>query len=218
MLEIWKFSSIVWLTATFYANVSWNGWWVWPNTDVSIKKRNEMKKWRKINMKEFADKVGRGWSSKKCWSNIRMVPVLGMTMVKALGSIDSWWQPDTETTPIRWFLAKRFVPRWTKLGESPKSSSCKITILVHGIVHESIVNRIESYRIVSYLIYKPLKFIYSEKATKFSKIFTLLLSYVVPVKSNVKISQKILAFSEYNNFKNQSQNFSNISQNNSKFL
>ena len=30
------------------------------------------------------------------------------------------------------------------------------------------------------------KFIYSEKATKFCEIFTLLLSYVVPVKSKVK--------------------------------
>ena len=33
------------------------------------------------------------------------------------------------------------------------------------------------------------KLIYSEKATKFCEIFTLLLSYVVPVKSKVKISQ-----------------------------
>ena len=45
-----------------------------------------------------------------------------------------------------------------------------------------------------------LKFIYSEKATKFSEIFTLLLSYVVPVKSKVKISQNLVAFSEYLNF------------------
>ena len=45
-----------------------------------------------------------------------------------------------------------------------------------------------------------LKFIYSEKATKFCKIFTLLLSYVVPVKSKVKISQNFVAFSEYMNF------------------
>ena len=44
------------------------------------------------------------------------------------------------------------------------------------------------------------KFIYSEKATKFWEIFTLLLSYVVPVKSNVKISQNFVAFSEYMNF------------------
>ena len=45
------------------------------------------------------------------------------------------------------------------------------------------------------------KFIYSEKATKFCEIFTLLLSYVVPVKSKVKISQNFVAFSEYMNFK-----------------
>ena len=45
------------------------------------------------------------------------------------------------------------------------------------------------------------KFIYSEKAAKFCKIFTLLLSYVVPVKSKVKISLNFLAFSEYMSFK-----------------
>ena len=46
-----------------------------------------------------------------------------------------------------------------------------------------------------------LKFIYSEKATKFCEIFTLLLSYnVVPVKSKVKILQNFVAFSEYMNF------------------
>ena len=39
------------------------------------------------------------------------------------------------------------------------------------------------------------KFIYSERATKFFEIFTLLLSYVVPVKSKVKISQNFVAFS-----------------------
>ena len=49
-------------------------------------------------------------------------------------------------------------------------------------------------------IIKQVKFIYSEKATKFCEIFTLLLSYVVPVKSKVKISQNIVAFSEYMNF------------------
>ena len=44
-----------------------------------------------------------------------------------------------------------------------------------------------------------IKFIYSEKATKFFEIFTLLLSYVVPVKSKAKISQNFVAFSEYMN-------------------
>ena len=46
-----------------------------------------------------------------------------------------------------------------------------------------------------------LKFIYySEKATKSCEIFLLLLSYVVPVNSKVKISQNFVAFSEYMNF------------------
>ena len=45
-----------------------------------------------------------------------------------------------------------------------------------------------------------LKFIYSEKATKFCKISTVDLSYVVMVKSTVEISQNFVAFSEYMNF------------------
>ena len=45
-----------------------------------------------------------------------------------------------------------------------------------------------------------LKFIYSEKVTKFCEISTLLLSYVVLVKSKVEISQNFVAFSEYMNF------------------
>ena len=49
-------------------------------------------------------------------------------------------------------------------------------------------------------IFCLVKFIYSEKATKFWEIFTLLLSYVVLVKSKVKISQNFVAFSEYMNF------------------
>ena len=48
---------------------------------------------------------------------------------------------------------------------------------------------------------KIVKFIYSEKTTKFCEIFTLLLSYVVPVKMRVKIPQNFVAFSEYMNFK-----------------
>ena len=44
------------------------------------------------------------------------------------------------------------------------------------------------------------KFIYSEKATKFCEIFALLLYYVVPVKSKVKIFQNFVAFSQYMNF------------------
>ena len=44
------------------------------------------------------------------------------------------------------------------------------------------------------------KFIYSEKATKFCEFFTLLLTTVHAVKSKVRISQNFVAFSEYMNF------------------
>ena len=43
---------------------------------------------------------------------------------------------------------------------------------------------------------KRTKFIYSEKATKFYEISTLLLTYVVPDKSKVEILQNFVAFSE----------------------
>ena len=45
------------------------------------------------------------------------------------------------------------------------------------------------------------KFIYSEKATKFCEISAIDLSYVVPVKSTVEILKNFVAFSEYMNFK-----------------
>ena len=51
------------------------------------------------------------------------------------------------------------------------------------------------------------KFIYSEKATKFCKISTLDLSYVVTVKSKVEISQSFMTFSEYMNFKYKLRNY-----------
>ena len=44
------------------------------------------------------------------------------------------------------------------------------------------------------------KFIYSEKATKFCEISTLDLPYVVPVKSTLEISQNFVAFLEYMKF------------------
>ena len=47
-----------------------------------------------------------------------------------------------------------------------------------------------------------LRLIYCEKPTKFCEISTLLLSYVVPVESKVKISQNFVVFSEYMNCKN----------------
>ena len=45
------------------------------------------------------------------------------------------------------------------------------------------------------------KFIYSEKATKFWEISTLLLSYLVPVRIKMEMFQNFVAFSEYMNFR-----------------
>ena len=45
------------------------------------------------------------------------------------------------------------------------------------------------------------KFIYSEKATKFCEISTVDLSNVVPGKSTVEMLQNFEAFSKYRNFK-----------------
>ena len=44
------------------------------------------------------------------------------------------------------------------------------------------------------------KFIYSEKATKFCEISTVDLTVTTQDKSKVEISQKFVAFSEYMNF------------------
>ena len=47
----------------------------------------------------------------------------------------------------------------------------------------------------------------AENATKFCEILTLLLFYVVPVKSKLKILQIFVAFSEYMNFKSSHETF-----------
>ena len=52
-----------------------------------------------------------------------------------------------------------------------------------------------------------LKFIYSEKTTKFCEISTVALSDVVPVKSTVEILQDFVAFSAYMNFIKKSQSY-----------
>ena len=74
---------------------------------------------------------------------------------------------------------------------------------------EAVQNKTSSKMFLTYLVvitsYKKLrhsllKFKYSEKATKFCEIFTLLLTVCTVVKSNVKISHNFVAFSEYLNF------------------
>ena len=63
------------------------------------------------------------------------------------------------------------------------------------------MNEVTTYMYIAVWLGQLVKFIYSEKATKFCKISTLLLPTVHTVKSKVKISQNFVAFSEYMNFK-----------------
>ena len=67
--------------------------------------------------------------------------------------------------------------------------------------NEVLLSFIDTYQCIFHFL---LKFIYSEKATKFCEISTLDLSYdsyVVTVKSTVHILQNFVVFSEYMNFK-----------------
>ena len=68
---------------------------------------------------------------------------------------------------------------------------CKITIMHKCVVliQERINGRTVQEGSVEEMLAYMLKFIYSEKATKFCEIFTLLLSYVAPVKSKMKIAK-----------------------------
>ena len=56
------------------------------------------------------------------------------------------------------------------------------------------------YIILSFWIFCILKFIYSEKATKFCKISTLILSSCTIDKSKAEISQNFVALSEHTSF------------------
>ena len=59
-----------------------------------------------------------------------------------------------------------------------------------------------------------IEFVYSEKATKFCEISTLLLSTVNAEKSKAEVSQNFVTFSEYMNFTK----WSNIPENSKLFF
>ena len=67
-------------------------------------------------------------------------------------------------------------------------------------MYHALFGRISKYTDFAVILHGLLKFMFSEKATKLCEIFTLLLSYAVPVKSKLNILQNFVAFSEYVNF------------------
>ena len=82
-----------------------------------------------------------------------------------------------------------------------------ITFLIHLFViwdtvlfSEYISNSLKKQRMKSFFWKSCLKFTYSEKATKLCEISINYLSYVLPVKWLLEISQNLVAFSEHMNF------------------
>ena len=99
------------------------------------------------------------------------------------------------------FVAVRFVEsgvitkNWRKVPAVKKIDSTFDILIIYtmrpisGYFHDFLCVR-----------FQLLKFIFSEKATKFCEIFTLFLTVCTVVKSKLKISQNFVAFSEYVNF------------------
>ena len=82
-------------------------------------------------------------------------------------------------------------------------------VLASGLLFSKLFDRL----LVVGLKAQCLKFIYSEKATKFREISTLLLSLCTVDESKVEILQTFVAFSEYTNF-NRKIPIAEIAQNN----
>ena len=80
-------------------------------------------------------------------------------------------------------------------GLGPKNNLCRPCVtVIHNIFLDTFSN--------GYLkLICMVKFIYSEKATKFYEIFPLLLTVYTVVKSKGNISRNFVAFSEYMNFR-----------------
>ena len=78
-----------------------------------------------------------------------------------------------------------------------KSKSSQLNLKFTGIQDSCWILNLVVITMVIWVVKFPmdiLKFIYSEKATKFCEISTIDLSYVVPVKFTVEISQNFVAF------------------------
>ena len=92
-----------------------------------------------------------------------------------------------------------FPKTWKCLYLASNVCGTTATLLKGRLICIIIFVRVKSLHVT--IMSADLKFIYSEKAKKFCKIFSLLLSVCTVDKSKGKISQNFVAFSEYMNFK-----------------
>ena len=110
-------------------------------------------------------------------------------VINILQRVRLWWKMVWSFAADKFTRILWFEPRWTHFW-CPHSMAKRCTML------RKITGQFFLWIGPTYL-----KFIYSEKATKFCEIFTLLLTVCTVVKSKVKILQNFVAFSEYMNFK-----------------
>ena len=97
-----------------------------------------------------------------------------------------------------WLKQFCLVPSCTRLkGKEMKEKIIKMNKCLHMHI---LAKKYGSSSFTWVIITMLVKFVYSEKATKVCEIFIVLLSYVVPVKSKVKILQTFVAFSGYMSF------------------
>ena len=92
----------------------------------------------------------------------------------------------------KWHRLHSFLTGWCFVSWTAKKLACQKTLKIMSVI--VFYRKILVYYPTSMSIIDQLKLIYSEKATKFCEIFTLLLSYVVPIKSKVKISKILWSF------------------------
>ena len=114
------------------------------------------------------------------WSKIVLISIRAKTVAK-VWSLPRFWISISsyKKQPIKKKGGRILDLAWLKFAVA--ALGINLTKIAHNVLD---------------LLTLVLKIIYSEKVTKFCEIFTLLLSYVVPVKSKAKISQNFVGFSE----------------------
>ena len=126
---------------------------------------------------------GHKWHIKNVWISNTIGPNVRVRSAGLMEKRDYYLFSDSSWSKGPDFIPKRF--RWW----------------FFGFWHKKFYKKYAKISYVRKKNVRQLKFIYSEKATIFCEIFTLLLTGTTKDKSRVKISQNFEAFSEYMNFR-----------------
>ena len=184
-------------------NISWNCYNIYSKCDlrnilattsICNKKHRHLvyaKKWT-LNMSCFCQ------NNRKVYFRASKAGELLTFLLLQNGPIHSTVNTNTCWYNILTTLDLQFCRHWLCfVGQYFRSFLWRWHYYIENTVWIVIVIFLDTYPFLFWLI----KFIYSEKATNFCKISTVDLSDVVTIKYMVEISQNLVAFSEYMNFK-----------------